>query len=183
MATKFATQIISMADAQALYHQKPDLEAEYQRQALSVASCFDNQPPDIHTPYWAYWFARHVVCDRWPAGEELIGADTRVQGWYQGYLDNLAALDILGATTREETDFQQDAQGRLVARRKPQKLPDPPRAAPSKATEPGVRPAPFWARPVAPPEVDAEAVSDRIAKQKAERQRQQILSEDVFDED
>lgn len=54
------------------------------------------------SPYWAYWFARHVIMDHWPVAESLIATDEYVQSAYRGYVSVLKNIRIIGYSIAEK---------------------------------------------------------------------------------
>lgn len=110
------------------------------------------------TPHWAYWFARHVITDHWPAGESLIQQDQQVLGWYNAYKNNCQAVGILNHSVQEDPDFIIDDNGQIVGwkeGRKPLKK--------GKVTS------------LIAPEEDLDAIADRIAERMAAFRREKQM--------
>jgi hypothetical protein len=53
-------------------------------------------------PHWAYWFARHVICDHWPVAEQLIKQDAYTLQLYNNYVGCCRLLRILGKSVGDE---------------------------------------------------------------------------------
>lgn len=85
----------------------PDLAARY----TATASQF-NWPAFGQHAYFAYWYARFVVGDRWPEGEPIINQDQTVAKHYRSYLGVLGGL--VGWSTREDSLFNIDSNGRIL---------------------------------------------------------------------
>jgi hypothetical protein len=59
---------IPLDDAWKLCQQVPAIREDYDSQA-SVFNWPEAYRQFVVSPHWAYWFARHVICDHWPAAE------------------------------------------------------------------------------------------------------------------
>lgn len=66
------------------------------------------------TPHWAYWFARHVIMDHWPAAESLIEQDLHVLSLYNVYKSVCRSVCVLGKSTEEDQNFIVDDNGQIV---------------------------------------------------------------------
>lgn len=64
------------------------------------------------SPFWGYWFARHVIGDHWPAAEDFIRSDKQVGEWYNHYTFLLRSSFILGHSTGEDIHSRRLAEDR-----------------------------------------------------------------------
>lgn len=90
-------------------------------QTPTLATKFATQATIFHwsyrfeiSPFWAYWFARQVLMDSWPAGEELINQDLRVKRLYRDYTTQLRQLGIFGATRSDDDIYELAPNGQIV---------------------------------------------------------------------
>jgi|CXWL01.1.fsa_nt_gi hypothetical protein len=89
----------TVAEADTLYN-----EGEYsvvlQEAFLAQASQW-SWPTD--RPYWAYWFARHVIGDHWPPGESIIKESPSAWKEYEAIVGLYERLKIKNHTIEAET--------------------------------------------------------------------------------
>src|SRR5262245_34756991 len=49
-------------------------------------------------PFWAYWFARQIICDHWPLAESLIYEDDVAASYYNDIVELYRRLGTLNHT-------------------------------------------------------------------------------------
>ncbi len=106
---------ISVEEAWRLSTSLPEIRQNFEHQS----KLFNWAEPFQMGPFWAYWFARHVICDFWIAGESLIKEDVRAWGWYQGYIEACKNLRIFGYSINGDPDFVIDERGIILERKTP----------------------------------------------------------------
>lgn len=96
-------------DAWKLCKAHPEIKEDFEGQMKIYQ--WDNVRFAPDDPFWAYWFARHVVKDEWIPGEDLILTNDAVWKAYVQYTEHMRAFGCLGHTLREHPDFVVDEWG------------------------------------------------------------------------
>lgn len=71
------------------------------------------------SPFWAYWFARRIICDKWITAEDLISTNHEINKLYHGFLFTLSECDMIGASLETHTQYQVDDYGIMIQSRFP----------------------------------------------------------------
>jgi hypothetical protein len=110
-------------------------------------------PPLGCTPFWASWFARKVIVGRWPAAEQLIATDNTALALYNAHAQRCLDFDLLSDQDRA---FEVAPNGQIIKWKNGQ--------TPQKTTV---------------PELDLDAISDRIQEHMNEQRKLKRMTFDV----
>lgn len=103
---RVATGNITIEAAWEICQNHPEIRKDFEENAKAYQ--WDGIGFSAEDPYWAYWFARHVIRDEWLPGEDVILKDQKVWRDYVQYTESLKALGCIGHTLRENPDFVVD---------------------------------------------------------------------------
>lgn len=107
---RIASVSISLEEAWKLSLELPSIRDVFESQAEAFNWSHDFE----FGPFWAYWFTRNVILDRWFVAEELIQTDDDVFKLYNNLISNYKSMGILGWTTQDDPEFEFDSNGRIV---------------------------------------------------------------------